>query len=497
MNKNPPYKIKVKAPRSEQKYDVTIGLEVHAHLKAASKLFCRCSTDFGAAPNENVCPVCTGMPGSLPVINKDAVAMGVRAALALNLKVNPVSTFARKNYFYPDLPKGYQISQFDQPLASNGYLDIKTGDEERRIGIERAHLEEDAGKLIHTGATGIAGATGALVDLNRASTTLLEIVSDPDMTSPEQAVEYLRTLRQRLIFAGAIDGHMEEGGLRCDANISLKPKGTEPLGVKVEIKNLNSFKFLQKALEHEIARQRRLLAGGNAVIQETRGFDPASEDTFSMRKKEESHDYRYFPEPDLLPLRISEEMISQVQADMPELPDEKKNKYSEWGLSNDQVELLLGDLATDKLFEDCVALSDCDKREFAKWFLNVFLGEINLSDHSLATMKIEPQEIVKTFQLKQAGKVSEKAIPTILQRCIAEGVGAEDVVESENLAVIEDLGFIESAVDTVISANQSQVADYKSGSEKIFNYLIGQTMRELKGKADIKTVREILRKRLG
>lgn len=496
MTKKAPYRIRVKTRPRKRGYDVVIGLEVHTHLKSKTKLFCACPTSFGAAPNANVCPVCTGQPGALPVINRAAVAAGIRAALALNLRINPGSVFARKNYFYPDLPKGYQISQYDQPLSSDGYLDVLSRGEIERIGIERAHLEEDAGKLVHTGADGIAGADGSLVDLNRSSTPLLEIVSRPDISSPGQAVEYLRKMRATLIFAGAIEGHMEEGGLRCDANISLKPHGSPALGVKVEIKNLNSFRFLQKALEHEIKRQTRMLDDGRKIVQETRGFDPASETTFSMRVKEEAHDYRYFPEPDLLPLEIDDATVSSISESMPELPDEKRAKYAEWELKPDQIERLLADVAGAELFEACLRNSKAAPGKFAKWFLNVFLGGVGQTDGGIDSIKCDAAALAEIFALKEAGDISEQAAGRILARCIAEEISPAAVIEQEGLAVIRDDGLIEEVVEKVIAAHPGQVADYRAGSDKIFNYLVGQVMRELQGRADFKTAGKILQAKL-
>jgi len=493
MSKKPPYRIKVRTRPQGRDYDVVIGLEVHTHLKADSKLFCACATDFGAAPNANVCPVCTAMPGALPVINRAAVESGIRAALALNLHVNASSTFARKNYFYPDLPKGYQISQFDQPLSSEGYLDIKLDGAALRIGIERAHLEEDAGKLVHTGSDGISGATGALVDLNRAGTPLLEIVSKPEISSPAAAVEYLRVLRERLIFAGAIAGHMEEGGLRCDANISLKPKGSPTLGVKVEIKNLNSFKFLQRALEYEIVRQRRRLDNGETVVQETRGFDPAREVTFSMRRKEESHDYRYFPDPDLLPLEIDPATIERIGAEMPELPDQKRRKYAEWGLTPEQSDLLLAELACAALFEACAAELDSGRDGFAKWFLNVFIGELHQSGRGLEDLPIDARAIASIFTMKERGEISEKSVRTVIAECLESGRDPAELVDELGLALIKDTAMIDEVVARVLAENPAQVEDYRSGSEKIFNYLVGQVMRELQGRVDFKTAGEALR----
>jgi len=496
MKKKAPYRIKVKARPKSRGYDVVVGLEVHTHLRSESKLFCACPTRFGSEPNANVCPVCTGQPGALPVINRAAVAAGIRAALALNLRVNPGSVFARKNYFYPDLPKGYQISQYDRPLSSDGFLDICIDEKTKRIGIERAHLEEDAGKLVHTGADGIAGATASLVDLNRASTPLLEIVSMPDISSPQEAVEYLRKMRETLIFAGAIDGHMEEGGLRCDANISLKPHGSPTLGVKVEIKNLNSFRFLQKALEHEIKRQSQALDAGRAIVQETRGFDPASETTFSMRRKEEAHDYRYFPEPDLLPLEIDPAMVAEIREAMPELPDQKRSRYAELGLTPEQTELLLAELGTAELFESCIDASEADPEKFAKWFLNVFVGEVKQSGRGIDSIECEAKSIAEIFDMKEAGDISERSAVKVLARCIREPVPPAAVVEEEGLAVIRDDGLIEEAVEKVLAANSEQVADYRAGSEKIFNYLVGQAMRELQGRADFHSTGTVLRRKL-
>lgn len=487
-----PYRIRVKVPSLVGRFDTVIGLEIHAQLQTNSKLFCGCSTTFGVEPNKNTCPTCTGMPGVLPVINEKAVTLGIRAALALNMTINPQSIFARKNYFYPDLPKGYQTSQYDYPLASDGYQDISIDGITTRIRIRRAHLEEDAGKLVHVGSKGIIGATGALVDLNRSGIPLLEIVSEPDIKTPEQAVVYLKMLRDILVFAKVTDGNMEEGSLRCDANISIQPKGSTLLGTRVEIKNLNSFKFLKKALEYEVIRQVGILASGRDIVQETRNFDPASGRTISMRSKEESPDYRYFPEPDLLPLEISPTWIEMVRREMPVLPHQKREEYIRLGVEAEQVEHLLTDLELSSLFDECLAKIQGPSTDFTKWFLNVFIGELSKSGENLRTMKANSDRLAKIYNLMRSGEISSHSATKVLGICLVEQIEPDLIVDKENLRIVKDESLIASKVEEILAAHESQVAVYKSGRTKVLGFFIGEVMKALGGKVDAGIIKRIL-----
>src|SRR5574344_771963 len=436
------------------KYEVVIGLEVHAQLKTKSKIFTPDSTEFGNEQNTQICPITLGMPGVLPVLNKECVNMGILTGLTLNCEIPKRCKFDRKQYFYPDLPKGYQISQYDEPICVNGHLDIKG----KRIGITRAHLEEDAGKLVHAGADGIAGSSYSLVDLNRAGTPLLEIVSEPDMRSSEEAKNYMEELRTLLRYVGVCDGNLEEGSMRCDANISIMPKGSEKFGTRAEIKNVNSFKALQRAIEYEIDRQIELVEDGEEVVQETRLWDDNSGTTKSMRGKEDAHDYRYFPEPDLMPLEISEDWIKNIKDNMPELPNQKRKRYVEAGLNEYDANVIVEQMETALFFDEVLKLT-----KNAKIASNLLMGDIT------AYLKENKIDISQS-------KISVQNIA--------------DIVNKQGLAVISDEGALKEIVQKIVNDNPSQVEAYRGGKDKLFGFFIGQVMKATKGQANPKLLND-------
>ncbi len=477
-------------------YDVVIGLEVHAQLLTASKMFCGCATTFGAAPNMQTCPVCLGMPGVLPVINRKAVEFAIRTGLALHCTIAPVNRFARKNYFYPDLPKGYQISQYELPICEHGWLEIGKNGTAKRIRIRRAHLEEDAGKNLHTG---IAGASH--VDLNRAGTPLLEIVTEPDMNSPDEAVAYLKALRDILIHLGVCDGNMEEGSMRCEPNLSLKPSGSKELGTKVELKNINSFKFVKAAMEYEIKRQTKVLDTGAKVVQETRLWDTEKGETAVMRSKEEAHDYRYFPDPDLVPLRINSEMIDEVKKALPELPDTMRKSFvQDFGLTEQTAAVLMSSPAVCKFFvaSATAAFSLVNKeskveasRDIANWITVDLPGMAK--DF---TARVPVGEIAELSALKLKGGVSGSMVKVILEERLKTGHSATEIIKEKGLTQVSDEGALEKIIDEVIAKNQSQFAQYKSGKEAVFGFFVGQVMKSSGGKANPGKVNEMLKRKL-
>ncbi len=470
-----------------EKYEVVIGLEVHAQLKTKSKIFAPDSTEFGNEQNTQISPITLGMPGVLPVLNKECVNMGIKLGLALNCEIPERCKFDRKQYFYPDLPKGYQISQYDEPICLNGYIDIKG----KRIGITRAHLEEDAGKLVHVGSAGIAGSTYSLVDLNRAGTPLLEIVSEPDIRSSEEAKDYMEELRNIVRYIGVCDGNLEEGSMRCDANISIMPKGSKVFGTRAEIKNVNSFRALQRAIEYEIDRQIELVEDGEEVVQETRLWDDNAGETRSMRGKEDAHDYRYFPEPDLMPLSISREWVEEIRKSMPELPSQKRQRYMDLGLSEYDASVIVEQMQSALFFDKVLELG-----ANAKIAVNFMMGEIAayLKEHhiEITDTKLTPENLAELVGLIEKDTISNNIGKQILIEMIEEGTKASAIVEKKGLSQITDVDAIRKLVEEVVNKNPNQVEQYKSGKTNILGFFVGQVMKATKGRANPKTVNEIL-----
>lgn len=472
-------------------YETVIGLEVHAQLLTRSKIFCGCSTTFGAGPNTHTCPVCLGMPGVLPVLNRDVVEFTIRMALATHCRITPYSQFARKNYFYPDLPKGYQISQYELPLAREGWVDVDVDGDTRRIRIHRIHMEEDAGKLVHDEFQ-----PSSYVDFNRTGVPLIEIVSEPDMKTSEEAAAYLRTIREILRYLEICDGNMEEGSLRCDANISLRPAGATYLGVKTELKNMNSFRNVQKALDFEIRRQRALLERGEPVVQETRLWDANRNITLSMRGKEEAHDYRYFPDPDLVPVVIDDAWTEAVRASLPELADAKRERFAEeYGLPAYDAQVLTSSKALAQYFEAVVS-GFPQPKTVSNWMMSELLRELKRDEREIESCPIPPESLAGLLRLIDAGTVSGKIAKTVFEEMYTTGKAAEVIVKEKGLTQVKDEGAIEAIVDAVLAENPSEVEQYRGGKEKLMGFFVGQVMRKSKGKANPQLVNEILRKKL-
>lgn len=470
-------------------YEPVIGLEIHAQLLTKSKLFCSCSTEFAAPDNENTCPVCTGMPGALPVLNKSAVEYGVKIGLALNCKVQEKSVFARKNYFYPDLPKGYQISQYELPICGKGFVDIVVEGEKKRIGVTRAHLEEDAGKSVHQGEH-------SLINLNRSSMPLMEIVSEPDIRSAQQAAEYARTVRQLLRYIGACDGNLEEGSLRCDCNVSVRKKGTEKFGTRVEIKNINSFRFVEKAIDYEIQRQIDCLNSGEAINQETRLWDVDKNKTFVMRSKEEANDYRYFPDPDLLPLEVSAEKISQIKKGLPELPFEKVARYqSEFGLPEYDSYVLTQEREIAEYFE-AVVKEGASAKVASNWVMGELMRDLNESKKSIQNSPIKPKDLAELIKLIGNNTISGKIAKMVFGEMWKTAKTAAEIVKEKGLVQISDTGAIESAIDRMLANHAAQVAEYRGGKVKLFGFFVGQLMKETKGQVNPDLANQLLTKKL-
>lgn len=485
-------------------WETVIGLEIHAQLSTESKIFCGCSTRFGDEPNANTCPVCLGLPGALPVLNWRVVELGARAALALGLSINQRSIFARKNYFYPDLPKGYQISQYDQPFSANGDLEIMTAvrDEAghpqewrpKRIHITRLHLEEDAGKNVHEGLPEVD--RYSYIDLNRAGTPLAEIVTEPEFRSSWEAHDYVNHVRRALRWVGASEADMEKGNLRCEANVSVRRLGDETFGTKVELKNLNSVRFMQRAIEFEVERHIKVLESGGRLTQETRLWDERAAETRVMRSKEEAHDYRYFPEPDLAPLAVSEPFIEQVRASMPELPDARRQRFTEqYGLSFSDASQLTSDRSLADYYERAVAVSG-NARGAANWIRSELLRELEAAGLAPNASPIAPDELGALVKLIDGEKISGKQGKDVLVEMFKTGKGAAAVVEEQGLAQVSDTGEIDRIVDEVIAANPQQLERYRSGKEALFGFFVGQVMKASKGKANPKVVNERLRAKL-
>lgn len=474
------------------KYEVVIGLEVHAQLKTKSKIFAPDKNEFGQEPNTLTSPITLGMPGVLPVLNKECVNMGILTGLALNCEIPSRCKFDRKQYFYPDLPKGYQISQYDEPICVNGHLDING----KRIGITRAHLEEDAGKLVHAGANGLAGSTYSLVDLNRAGTPLLEIVSEPDMRSSEEAKNYMEELRNIVRYIGVCDGNLEEGSMRCDANISIMPKGSKEFGTRAEIKNVNSFAALQRAIEYEIERQIEIVEEGGQVVQETRLWDDNARETRSMRGKEDAHDYRYFPEPDLMPLEISREWVEKIKSEMPELPSQKRARYQEIGLNEYDASVIVEQMGLALFFDKVLELGANPKTA-----VNFIMGEIAAflkEDHiEITDTKLTPENLAELIALIEKGTISNNIGKQIIIEMLKDGTKASVIVEKKGLSQISDEGAIKELVQKVVDAHPNEVEAYKNGKTNLLGFFVGQIMKETKGRANPKTVNQLLREIIG
>lgn len=470
------------------KYEVVIGLEVHAQLKTKSKIFAPDSTAFGNEQNTQISPITLGMPGVLPVLNKGVVDMAILTGLAIGSEIPKRCKFDRKQYFYPDLPKGYQISQYDEPICVGGHLDIAG----KRIGITRAHLEEDAGKLVHSGSEGIAGSNYSLVDLNRAGTPLLEIVSEPDMRSSDEAKAYVEELRNILRYIGVCDGNLEEGSMRCDVNVSVMRKEATEFGTRAEIKNVNSFKALQRAVEYEIERQIELVEDGEKVVQETRLWDDNAGETRSMRSKEDAHDYRYFPEPDLMPLEISQEWIDRVKATMPELPNAKRVRYMSLGLSEYDAGIIVEQMELALFFDEIIKLG-----ANVKTSINFIMGEIAayLKEEKLgiSETKLTPENLVELVNLIEKGTISNNIGKQIIFTMLKDGTSASAIVEKQGLSQISDEGALKEIVQKIVDSNPEQVASYKAGKVQLFGFFVGQIMKETKGRANPKTVNELLK----
>ncbi len=474
----------------EGAYETVIGLECHAQLLTRTKLFCSCRAEFGDAPNTHVCPVCIGLPGALPVLNRLAVELATRMALAVGCRVHPESVFARKNYFYPDLPKGYQISQYDRPLAEDGGLEIETGSGRRRIGIERIHMEEDAGKLLHEGFRDASTKSG--VDFNRSGVPLIEIVSLPSLSSPEEAVAYAESLREILQYTGVSDADMEKGNFRCDGNVSIRPRGASVLGTKVEIKNLNSFRFLGRALAYEVERQAALLTEGGRVVQETRLYDPDADETHPMRSKEEAHDYRYFPDPDLPPLKLSARMVDEIARALPELPKAKRERFeTELGLPAYDASVLTSSRALADYFEAAARRSGNPKAT-SNWVMSDVLRKLKESEVALEAFPVSPDALGELVALVDQGKVSGKMAREVLEKMYGSGEPAARIIEREGLTQISDPAAIEGIVRTLVEAHPDLVAQYRSGEEKVLGFFVGQVMKATKGQANPKLARETL-----
>ena len=483
------------SPEVRAKYEVVIGLEVHVQLLTRTKIFCACSTRFGDAPNVNTCPVCLGLPGTLPVLNKRAVELAMEASLALNCTVHEHSRFARKNYFYPDLPKGYQITQYELPLATNGFIDIQVGGARKRIGITRLHLEEDAAKNLHEGFTD--SATKGYVDYNRCGTPLAEIVSEPDMRAPEEAYAYLTALRQIMLYTGVSDCNMEEGSLRCDANVSVRLTSAKEFGTKVEVKNLNSFRFLVKALEHEIERHIGVIESGGKIIQETRLWHQAEGYTVGMRSKEKAHDYRYFPEPDLLPVHVSPAWCETVRAALPELPAAKRDRFvASFRITPYDAAVLTDSADLARYFEDTVKAGAPGKAA-ANWMQTELLRRLNDSGKEITASPVSPKALAELIQLVESGSITASVAKRVFAKMFEDGGSPHAIVEAEGLGAKVSSDDLEQVARDVVEKNPDNVAKYKSGNEGVFKFFVGQVMKGTRGQANPQAVNDVLKKLLG
>jgi aspartyl-tRNA(Asn)/glutamyl-tRNA(Gln) amidotransferase subunit B len=473
---------------ARDKYEVVIGLEVHAQLLTQGKMFCPCPHSFGDDPNKNICPVCTGQPGALPVINKKAIELGVRAGIALGCEIFEESIFARKNYFYPDLPKGYQISQYERPYCLGGHLMIRLkGGEEKRIGLTRIHFEEDAGKSIHA-------SHGTLVNLNRACVPLIEIVSEPDMRSSHEAGQYLRTLRSILRYADICDGNMEEGNFRCDANVSVRLKGATKFGTKIELKNINSFRYVEKAIDYEIDRQIEVLEGGGSLRQQTRGWNSAKGTTELMREKEEAQDYRYFPEPDLPPLQIPREWQEKIRSEMPELPSAASTRFqNNYSLNSYDAGVLTSSKELAKYYEE-VAKRSGNPKTSANWVMNELLGRLNAVGQEIDASPVSSEHLGQLLQKIESNEISGKIAKTVFDEMFTTSKAPDVIIKEKGFAQISDTNQLEDAIRKVIAANPGQTAEYKAGKVKLLGFFVGQVMKETKGQANPGMLNDLVKK---
>jgi aspartyl-tRNA(Asn)/glutamyl-tRNA(Gln) amidotransferase subunit B len=482
-------------------YEAVIGLETHCQLSTNTKIFSSSSTEFGAPPNTNIDPICLGLPGVLPVLNEKVLEYAVKAGLALNCQIAPYSKFDRKQYFYPDLPKNYQISQYDLPIAEHGWLEIELVDKagnatRKRIGITRLHMEEDAGKLVHGGSDRLSGSTYSLVDYNRAGVPLVEIVSEPDIRSGQEAAEYAQELRRILRYLGVSDGNMQEGSLRCDVNISVRPVGQEEFGTKVEIKNMNSFSAIQKAIEYEIERQIEAIKTGERIVQETRLWEEGAQRTISMRTKEGSSDYRYFPEPDLGPIEVSPEQLNKWRSELPELPYQKRERYEqELGLSAYDARVLTDDRAMAEFFEAAVAAGAVPKQA-ANWLMGDISAYLNNERRSINEIALKPETLAELVGLIEDNTISSKIAKDILPELLVQGGSAKELVERKGLIQISDTSALEAAIDEVLATNPKELEQYRNGKTKLLGFFVGQVMKQTGGRADPKLTNQLLAKKL-
>jgi aspartyl-tRNA(Asn)/glutamyl-tRNA(Gln) amidotransferase subunit B len=481
---------------ASSKYEPVIGLEVHVQLLTASKIFCSCSTRFGAPPNTNVCPVCLGLPGALPVLNKKAVEFATLAAMALNCRINETSIFARKNYFYPDLPKGYQISQYDKPLAEHGFIGIKTDAEKKKIGITRVHLEEDAGKSLHEGFPDAAEKTA--IDLNRSGVPLIEIVSEPEIASPDEAYEYLTRLKEIILYTGVSDCNMEEGSLRCDANISVRPRGQKKFGTKTEIKNVNSFRFIREALGYEIGRQVEVIDSGGEITQETRLYNSNEGKTYGMRSKEQAHDYRYFPEPDLLPLVVDEKWKAQIAQSLPELPEARRQRMvTEYGITEYDAQVLTDSKSLADQFEAAAKVAKNPKR-VANLVQGELMGRLKAKGLEIEQSPISMKGVAASADLVESGAISGKMLKDFYDLSFERGKDFPAVYEEEGRPQQStDISALEKKIDEVIAGNPKQLEQYRAGKKTMLGFFVGQVMKASKGQANPQMVNELLTKKLG
>ena len=473
-------------------WETVIGLEIHAQLATKSKIFSSAATAYGAEPNTQACAVDLGLPGVLPVLNEEAVRMAVKFGLAIGAGITPRSVFARKNYFYPDLPKGYQISQYDLPVVAKGHLDIELEGETKTIGVTRAHLEEDAGKSLHEDFHGSSG-----IDLNRAGTPLLEIVSEPDMRSAKEAVAYMKKLHALVRYLEICDGNMQEGSFRCDANVSVRPKGESKFGTRCEIKNLNSFRFVERAINYEVERQIEIIEAGGSIVQETRLYDSVKDETRSMRSKEEANDYRYFPDPDLLPLEITAEFKEQVRATLPELPDAKKARFQQqYALNAYDAGVLTGTRELADYYEAVVKAASCDPKQCANWVMGELSAKLNEENREIGQSKVSAAQLAGMLQRIGDDTISGKIAKEVFDGLWSEGGTADEIIAKRGLKQITDTGAIEAIIDGIIAANPDQLAQYRAGKDKLFGFFVGQAMKATQGKANPAQLNELLKKKL-
>jgi aspartyl-tRNA(Asn)/glutamyl-tRNA(Gln) amidotransferase subunit B len=491
----------VTAAPTQTNYEAVIGLETHCQLSTTTKIFCNCSTAFGAEPNHNVCPVCMGMPGVLPVLNQTVLEYAVKAGLALNCTIADYSKFDRKQYFYPDLPKNYQVSQYDLPIAEHGWLEVELVDEQgqpirKRIGITRLHMEEDAGKLVHGGSERLSGSAFSLVDYNRTGVPLAEIVSEPDIRTSQEAAEYAQELRRILRYLGVCDGNMQEGSLRCDVNISVRPVGQAEFGVKVEIKNMNSFNAIGRAIDYEIERQIEVIESGGTIVQETRLWEEGSQRTISMRTKEGASDYRYFPEPDLTPIEVPATQLAQWKAELPELPAQKRHRYeSEWGLSAYDVRILTDDRAIAEYFEAILA-AGAPPKQAANWLMSDITGYLNSEKRTIGEIALTPVALAELIALIENNTISSKIAKDLLPELLTQGGSPKAFVEAKGLTQISDTSALEAMIDEVIAAHSKELEQFRSGKTKLQGFFVGQLMKKTQGRADPKLANQLLAQKL-